>query len=438
VNECTVPVRNLLLIPLVWACHQAPDHDGDGSRGGLDCDDGDPGRAPGLQEVVGDGVDQDCDGSDHTTLAIREVATGRYSTDRPGAQLGWTVACGADRGGDGTGDLAATASEFGMNRIQHTFAAALPRPVRGEHAVEEVLDLRVGSNGTTAFQTLLGLVGEEHGGGLIVEHHGFDGRRRLHRMASLLTRSGRLRDATTTFGWTGGDVDHIYGQYGPSPYAGPAELTGDGLLDFALGPLVLEALPEGVVDLGEAGRLALELSEESMPWAGVENAIGDLNHDGQADLLFSSMVPPTWVVFGPIGDAPATRDGPQVAQFWPEKADLATAQTFDAEVGDVSGDGVDDLVLANMWFGADPASPPDTGVGAVHVWFGPLEAGRYTTDTADVRFIGELEGAWTGRGLTLADLDGDGTKNLVVGAPAYALCYRGSCTSSTTRSVPGT
>lgn len=45
-------------------CAPPPDADGDGAAADVDCDDGDPGRYPGLAEVCGDGVDQDCDGED--------------------------------------------------------------------------------------------------------------------------------------------------------------------------------------------------------------------------------------------------------------------------------------------------------------------------------------------------------------------------------------
>lgn len=394
------------------------DGDCDGAVAGVDCHDGDPERAPGRQEVVGDGIDQDCDGSDHPTVSLRESAAGRYASDLPGAQLGWTVTCGPDRGGDGVGDLAAIASEFGMNSMSYAFAAALPRPVRGEHSVEDVLDQRVRPSFLTAFERVIGLVGHAQGGGLFLPNIAVYDPERVNKI-SFVTESGTIDETTPTFGWdTTSEWEELRG-FGPVPYAGPADLTGDGAPDFALGPVVVEAVPDGWVDLTKVGRLALEPGEGPEYGAGVESAIGDLNHDGQDDLLFSVIRPPVWLVFGPIGDTPARRDGPRVAQFWPEEADLGTAYNLDAEIGDVSGDGIDDLVIANMWYGANPSAPAGSGIGAVHVWFGPLKAGRYTTASADVRFVGELPGAWTGRGLALADFDGDGTKSLVVGAPAY-------------------
>lgn len=45
-------------------CDAGEDADGDGAECAADCDDGDGGRAPGLAEVCGDEVDQDCNGAD--------------------------------------------------------------------------------------------------------------------------------------------------------------------------------------------------------------------------------------------------------------------------------------------------------------------------------------------------------------------------------------
>jgi arylsulfatase A-like enzyme len=54
------------------------DRDGDGMGshfGGKDCDEGDPHRRPGAQDVAGDGIDYDCDGSDTAAGAGHTVAT---------------------------------------------------------------------------------------------------------------------------------------------------------------------------------------------------------------------------------------------------------------------------------------------------------------------------------------------------------------------------
>jgi cysteine-rich repeat protein len=53
-----------------------PDVDADGVPWSLDCDDRDPERFPGAVEIVGDGIDQDCDGAD---LDARGFACGTSS-----------------------------------------------------------------------------------------------------------------------------------------------------------------------------------------------------------------------------------------------------------------------------------------------------------------------------------------------------------------------
>jgi len=62
---------------LVQVWRRAFDLDGDGNSrflGGNDCDDSDAGRHPGMTEVPGDGIDQDCDGKDAVVVAAEVKA----------------------------------------------------------------------------------------------------------------------------------------------------------------------------------------------------------------------------------------------------------------------------------------------------------------------------------------------------------------------------
>lgn len=64
------------------------DADGDGSPQGMDCDDGDPARAPGLPDPPCDGVDQDCDGIDLMVSMVLGLLPA-WGTGSGDANLAW-------------------------------------------------------------------------------------------------------------------------------------------------------------------------------------------------------------------------------------------------------------------------------------------------------------------------------------------------------------
>ncbi len=94
---------------------------------------------------------------------------------------------------------------------------------------------------------------------------------------------------------------------------------------------------------------------------------------------------------------------------------LGYASGHGVQCGDVTGDGVLDVVAAAVW--ADVAGITDAG--AVYVWAGGPLTGTAPPTATLVNFVASPQdflGWVTGNGVLLADVSGDGTLDVVVGA----------------------
>jgi hypothetical protein len=85
-------------------------------------------------------------------------------------------------------------------------------------------------------------------------------------------------------------------------------------------------------------------------------------------------------------------------------------------VGDVNGDGKDDLLIGTPW--ADPGTPAKTNAGGARVVYGRASSAEIdlATDTQGFRIDGAGEGDRAGYSVASGDVNGDGRRDFVLGA----------------------
>jgi len=191
----------------------------------------------------------------------------------------------------------------------------------------------------------------------------------------------------------------------PSTYAGAPELC-DGLDNDC----------DGVTDACAGTSADAVVYGEGSAWnLGAALGIGDLDDDGQQDLVVAS--PGAGAAIG-VG-ALHIFSGPVSGALFPAQADMVVlgevaedwAGTSVAADCDLNGDGADDLVVGAWgydWTGA--------ASGAVYVLYGPL-APLNLLSSADATFYGESPGDWAGWSVDCAgDTNADGYDDAIVGA----------------------
>jgi|GEM_PF-2847514 len=141
-------------------------------------------------------------------------------------------------------------------------------------------------------------------------------------------------------------------------------------------------------------------------------AYGDLNNDGEMDIVVSSYAANSnagkvYVFFGPLSGS-----------IGASSADVVISGTTylagpTGELGDVNGDGEDDLVYGEL-------CPTTDCYGKVYIAYGPISSGSYVpSDIANATFTGENANDYLGYSLFTHDVNGDGKVDILAGAEGY-------------------
>jgi hypothetical protein len=343
--------------------------------------------------------------------------------------VGQDVSAGADVDGDGAADLAIGSPQATKDYTGRVYIARGPLAMNVDLLTEAsiVVEGIAGDSAGTMVDLLTDFDGDGFGD-LLVGAPGptLEKENVVVGRAYLLhgpIESGGLEDADAVF--LGARVGDWAGQTG----AGVGDVNDDGLTDLVLGNfhdaasygefdgaayLVLGGPASGERSLQDDSDTVLYGEAKSLVgyWGHNLDGAGDVDGDGLDDLVIGapglggSAYVVTDIPAGPF--KLAASDGIVRAS----SADTTLGWTV-AGVGDVDGDGFDDVALGDPRIGSgDP--------GSVHIVCGPITGDKAVDDAAWATLIPPNNSSQSfGESIAGGDFDGDGNVDLLIGASWY-------------------